>query len=295
LPVNLLAQLAVFTSAAFLGGSFVATRAVMPETDPGTLAFLRYGLAFICLLPFVRFSSYQGWARRDVVIILVIGLLQFGIFHYLVNSALAIIPASRGAVIFALIPILTMLMAALFRTQALMKKGLSAGVLAVFGVAIALSEKAFESDGESGSWLGELLFFSAVICGACYNAASGRLLNIYGTMPVTILAMGCGVVFTGLSAIDEGLYSAWPSISPQGWLIVVYLAIPAGAIAFYLFNWGLRHLSPAGAAIFVPVAPMSATALGALLLGEEISPLFLVGLACVLAGIYLINRPVTAN
>ncbi len=288
--MKFLPQAAVFLSAAFLGGSFVATRVMMAEATPGTLAFLRYGTAFVCLLPFIRIGQYRQWRRRDLTTVFIIGLLQFGVFHYLINSALAIIPASRGAVIFALIPILTMAIAAVFRTERLQAGKLFAGGLAVLGVAIALSEKAFASDGASATWVGEGLFVAAVLCGATYNSLSGKLLISYGTMPVTILAMGCGVLFTAVTAVEEGLLQAWPDYSAKGWMLVFYLAIPAGAVAFYLFNWGLRRLSPAGAAIFVPVAPMTATLLGALLLGEEISPLFVVGLFCVLLGIYLINR-----
>ncbi len=263
----------------------------MAEADPGTLAFLRYALAMLCLLPFLIGQSFADWRRRDLAIVLAIGFLQFGLFHYLINSALISIPASRGAVIFALIPIVTMIMSAIFQTQALNARRLVAAALALLGVALALGEKAFvETATGLSDWTGELLFFSAVLCGGTYNAASGRLLSKYSTMPVTVLAMLGGVFFLFVMAVQEGLLHGPPDYSFAGWMIVLYLAVPAGAVAFFLFNWGLRRLSPAGAAIFVPVAPLTATALGAVLLGEEITGLFLVGLICVLAGIVLVNR-----
>ena len=147
LPVSgrLPAQIAVFLSASALGGSFVATRYLMADAAPSTLAFLRFGLAVMCLLPFVPWRQFRKWRRRDLLILVIIGMLQFGIFHYFINSALAIIPASRGAVIFAMIPILTMLIAALFRVEPLQLRRLTAGLLAVLGVGLALSEKAFVS------------------------------------------------------------------------------------------------------------------------------------------------------
>ncbi len=284
------AQIAVFLSASTLGGSFVATRYLMAEAAPSTLAFLRFGLALVCLLPFVPWRQFRKWRRRDLLILVIIGLLQFGIFHYFINSALAIIPASRGAVIFAMIPILTMLIAALFRVEPLQLRRLAAGLLAVLGVGLALSEKAFVSTGAAGNWTGELLFLAAVCCGGTYNALSARILVSYGVLPVTFLAMSSGVALLAAGAVQEGLLTTWPAFSLGGWLLILFLAVPAGALAFFLFNWGLQRLSPAGAAIFVPVAPMTATLLGWLLLDETISPLFLIGLACVIAGILLVNR-----
>ena len=63
-----------------------------------------------------------------------------------------------------------------------------------------------------------------------------------------------------------------------------WLAVFGGAGSMGLFNYGLRRLSPTRAAIYVPLSPIAATAAGAVLLGETITPLFLVGLACAVAG-----------
>ena len=45
-------------------------------------------------------------------------------------------------------------------------------------------------------WLGEVLFFLAVCCGATYNAISARLLRVQAVMPVTALTMIAGAAST---------------------------------------------------------------------------------------------------
>jgi len=299
---RLLPHLSLFVSSAILGSSFVAVRAIMADQDqPAILAFLRYAAASLCLVPLalVRFGPAATGAarlrlpslsRRDLLVILLLGTMQFGLFHLFVNSALQFMPASRGAVIFALIPVMTMFAAALFGRDSLSMLQIGAALLAFAGVAIAMGEKALVVDGDSGDWTGEILFFLAVCCGATYNALSARLLRARSVVAVTALTMAAGALFLLPLAVAEGLLSALPAYGPAGWWILAYLALPGGVLGFLMFNWGLRRTSPNRAAIYVPMAPIASAFFGWLLLGEPLGGLFLLGLACAVAAPLLIAR-----
>jgi drug/metabolite transporter (DMT)-like permease len=277
-------------SGVLMGLSFVAIRFVMEQTSPATLATLRYSLAALCLLPFcLRGIGRLG--RADLWRIALLGVFQFGIFQWLVNSGLEHIPASRGAVIFSLIPLLTMTFSALRGHERFTALKLLAAVMSVVGVSLALGEKAFAT-GDSGTWTGELMFFGAVMCGATYNAFSPGLLARHGAAAVSTMAMASGVVLLLPLAGIEGIGANLGTLRPSGWGAVAFLGIGGGALSFVLFNWSLRRLSPLRTAIFVPLAPIVATAAGALLLGETVSLLFGLGLAGVVLGIWLASwRP----
>lgn len=288
---DLPAAFAVTAAATFLGTSFVATRSVIAETEPGTLAFLRFALAVACLTPFAAAFRRQRVLARDIPAFAILGFLQYGIFQYFLNSGLQSIAASRGAVIFSLIPVLTMSIAVVMRFERLTLAKLAATVLSIIGVSLALGDKAFAEGAAAADWTGELLFFAGVCCGATYNVFAQRLLRTYAVLPFTILVMLSGVFTLALFAGYEGAFQALPRFTPTGWLAVAFLALPAGAISFYLFNWALKRLSATRTAIFVPISPMAAAFFGWLILDEPISALFVVGLACVVAGIWLANRP----
>ncbi len=177
-----------------------------------------------------------------------------------------------------------MLIAALSGRDKLTRLNLFAAILSVIGVSLAIGEKAFESSAESSSWHGEALFFLAVTCGATYNAFSSGLLKGQPVAQTTILGMTAGVIFISPVAYAEGLPDVIVSYSAEEWLWILYLAGPAAAISLSLFNWGLQQLSPARAAIYVPLAPVAATAFSAILLGESLSSYFLAGLAFAVAG-----------
>ena len=287
---SLLPHVALLLVVVLLGLSFVGIRAIMADQQASaSLGFLRYGLATLMLLPLL-------WRRRIVIpplkvflMVALLGTLQFGLFHLFVNTALQDIPASRGAVIFALIPIMTMLIAAMTGRDSLNGIKLFAAVLSIVGVALAIGEKAFAADTASGSWMGELLFFMAVCCGATYNAFSGRLMQNRSVLLLTIIGMSAGTMVIFPIAYSEGIGSVIAGYDTRDWLWLLYLAGPAAAFSLFLFNWGLQQLSPSQAAIYVPIAPIMAAAFGALILNEHLSHLFLVGLACAVAGPIIVN------
>ena len=296
---RLLPHLGLFIAAAILGSSFVAVRAIMADQDaPALLGFLRYGAAGLLLLAFALAVGPRGrrlprFSRQEWGLIVVLGILQFGLFHLFVNSALQFIPASRGAVIFALIPVMTMFAAALFGRDRLSAVQLGAALLAFLGVALAMGQKALApvapgtAAAEAG-WLGEVLFFLAVCCGATYNAISARLLRVQAVMPVTALTMIAGAAVLFPLAIGEGLFESGPGYDTADWWIFAYLVLPGGLIGFLMFNWGLRRTSPNRAAIYVPMAPIASAFFGWLLLDVPLGGLFLVGLACAVAAPLLI-------
>ncbi|TNE37873.1 MAG: hypothetical protein EP348_05445, partial [Alphaproteobacteria bacterium] len=262
----------------------------MADSDaPATLGFLRYGIAVLILIPFLVTVRSFRVAPKIVLSMMLLGILQFGLFHLFVNTALENISASRGAVIFALIPIMTMLIAAASGRDSLTGLKLFAALLSFVGVSLAIGEKAFTGNSVSEGWTGEILFFMAVCCGATYNAFSSRLMQSRSVLLMTVIGMSTGTLAILPVSLHEGLSAAIGSYDFHDWLWLLYLAGPAAALSLFFFNWGLQQLSPSQAAIYVPIAPILAAAFGALLLDEHLSKLFLVGMACAVAGPALVN------
>ncbi|WP_169545260.1 DMT family transporter [Sneathiella aquimaris] len=288
-----LPHIALSASSIMLGMSFVAIRIVMDQhAIPATLGFLRYGLAVLLLLPLLLFVRRPGPPTKIVLVLAGLGIIQFGFFHLFVNTALEQMPASRGAVIFSLIPVMTMLFAAMAGRERLTPINLFAATLSIVGVSLAIGEKAFQNQSEIHNWTGEILFFMAVCCGAIYNTFSSRILKVHSIVHATIIGMTAGSTFILIFSFIEGFPSVIASFSTEIWLWIMYLAGPAAALSLFLFNWGLQQLSPSKAAIYVPLAPVAASAFGAFLLGENLSGLFLIGLTFAITGPILTNwRP----
>src|SRR5512143_2624698 len=98
-------------SGILVGSAMVATRFVIDQTHPASLALWRYLIGFLCLLPPIILSSRVRIERRDFLPIALLGIIQFGILIALLNYALQFIPSARAALIFATLPLLTMILA----------------------------------------------------------------------------------------------------------------------------------------------------------------------------------------
>jgi drug/metabolite transporter (DMT)-like permease len=281
-----LPAVAAATTGILVGAAIVATRFVIGQTSPAALALLRYLIGFACLLPPLLLSARVRFERRDLLPIGLLGVAQFGIVIILLNYALQSIPSGRVALIFATLPLITMLLAALLGYERVtLNKAL--GVLAtIVGVGLVLGEQAMEPSNTDNQWLPTLAVLASAASAALCSVLYRPYLQKYPTLAVSAFAMLASVLVLALVAAGEGFWSALPHFTPAGWLAVGFIGISSG-IGYYLWLWALNHTTATSVTVFLSLSPVSATILGALALAETPSPVALLGLACVALGIWL--------
>jgi drug/metabolite transporter (DMT)-like permease len=280
---------AAATTGILVGAAIVATRFVIGQTNPATLALLRYLIGFGCLLPLLLLSARVRFERRDLLPIGLLGITQFGVVVALLNYALQYIPSGRAALIFATLPLITMLLATtLGYERVTLVKAL--GVLAtIVGVAFVLGEQSMQLSGSGNQWLATLAVLASAACGALCSVLYRPYLQKYPTLAVSLFAMFASVLALALVAAAEGFFHAPPHFSAAGWLAVGFIGLSSG-VGYYLWLWALNHTSATNVTVFLALSPVSATILGALALAEMPSPTSLFGLACVALGIWLAHR-----
>jgi drug/metabolite transporter (DMT)-like permease len=183
-----------------VGAAIVATRFVIGETGPASLALLRYLIGACCLLPPVLISTRVRFARRDLAPIALLGVMQFGILITLMNFGLQFISSGRAALIFASFPLLTMLLAAGLRHERLTLAKTLGVLSAITGVGFALGEKAINVGGSTHPWVGELAVFASALTGAACSVLYRPYLRRYPALAVSALAMVASVAFLALLA-----------------------------------------------------------------------------------------------
>lgn len=73
-----------------LGGTAAAvTRYLVSDADPLTLAILRWGIGFVCVLPVALILRARWPRRRDVCGVAGLGFCFFGLFFILYNLAIS--------------------------------------------------------------------------------------------------------------------------------------------------------------------------------------------------------------
>jgi len=284
-----LAAAAAAIAGILVGTGIVATRFVIDQTAPASLAFLRYVIGVLCLLPPALMAGPWGFARRDLIPLAALGIGQFAVLIALLNFGLQFISSALGAVIFATFPMITLVLAAAFGREAV-TLGKALGVaLTLAGVAFALAPRLLAPAAGGEPWIGILAVFASAVTGALCSIFYRPYLQRYRAVQVSAFAMLASVAFLALLAAFEGFFAAAPRITAGGWLAVLFIGVSSG-LGYFLWLWALRHSSPTEVTVFLSLSPITATALGALLLSEPVSLPFLVGLACVVLGLWLAFR-----
>ncbi len=168
--------------------------------------------------------------------------------------------------------------AGLLAREVLTARWAVATALAVAGVAVLV---AAGSSAEIDP-VGVVLALGAGLSYATYTVAAKRLLAEHGPEAVMARLFGIGAVLLAPVMIVNGLGEVG---SAGGIAVAVYLGAVPTALAYVLFARGLRHLPANEVATLTLAEPVTATALGVVVLAERPGPLALVGVALVLAGL----------
>jgi drug/metabolite transporter (DMT)-like permease len=277
-----LALLAAALVGVQVGAATVASRFALPETDPVSLAFMRYLIGALSLLPFILAAPWPKFRPRDLPAMAALGIVQFAILIWLLNVGLTYIPAGRAALVFSAFPLLTMLLGAALGREAMTARKTIGLVLTMLGVGLALGDTVFGGTGQRLS--GEALVFGAALCGAVCSVLYRPYLVRYPALPVAGFAMAASVLFLAVIGIARGGLTNPLAMSGRAQAAVVFIGLSSG-IAYFVLLWAYARLLPTRVTMFQPLAPLTATALGVLVLGETLTWNFLAGLAAVALGI----------
>lgn len=157
--------------------------------------------------------------------------------------------------------------------------------LATLGVALLV----LGGEAATVSVLGVVLAVGAGAGYAGYTVAAKRRLDA-GEAPEAVMA---GAFGTGALLLVPALFIAGPGFLTEwdGLALALFLGVVPTAAAYIAFARGLQHLSAGETATLTLAEPLTAAALGALVLNERPGALAIAGAALVLAGLVALALP----
>lgn len=269
-----------------LGGSAAAiTRYLVADADPITLAILRWGIGFACLLPAALLLRVRWPPRGDWPAVALLGLCFFGLFFVLYNIAIGFTTAARASLALATLPLHTMVVGALLGIEPLTSRKTTGVGVAVLGVIAALASGL--SAAPVGAWRGELIMTVAVMCMAFYNVLSRPFIQRSSALGFLTVGMGAGAAALILAGALTGSAAVLGHFGAPQWIAGVYLGVGGGALAFILWVMALARATPTRVAATMTVNPIAAGLLATQLVGEPITANLGLGLVAVFAGIWI--------
>lgn len=255
---------------------------------------LRIDLRLATLLP-VRFSVAtlvvtglalaRGWAfphsRRDWLATLGLGAVYTGMTVCFFVS-LRFLTAGIATIILYTYPTFVVALSATLLGESVTARKLVSLVLATGGVALVVGTGTVSVD-PAGIWLalGAALFY------AVYTTGSRALSpSLPPRALMTGILVGATASMLVYGVVDGGL--ALPTDRTEVG-VVLGIAIVATVIPHLLFYEGVARLEASRVGLVSTVEPVVTVALGALLLGEPVTPFIVAGGALVLGGVLLVQ------
>lgn len=269
-----------------LGGTAAAvTRYLVGDADPLTLAILRWGIGFLCVLPVALLLRAQWPKPGDWLGVAALGICFFGLFFILYNVAVSYTTAARASLALSTLPLQTMLVGALLGIEPLTVRKSIGVAIAVLGVFAALALDL--SAAPSGAWRGELIMTAAVLSMAFYNVWSRPFIDRSSALGFLAVGMGFGAAALILAGLLTDRIAVLSSFRAPQWIAAVYLGVGGGALAFILWVLALQRATPTRVANTMTVNPIAAALLATQLVDESVTLNLIVGLAAVFVGIWI--------
>lgn len=282
--------------AAIWGGTFIAARVVATVMSAPAASLWRYVVASVALLAYVivRERGLPRLVGRQWIAMALLGATGVMLYNLFFMAGLEKIPASRGSLIVALNPAVTLLAGALLLGEPLTRIRVLGIAVALAGVVLVLGHGNPMDLFRGHAGLGELQIFGAVVSWSAYTLIGKRVLAGVSPLVATTYAALLGTAMLAVVTALAGDLALPPAV-PRVWLAFVFLGVFGTGVAFVWFYDGVRLLGPARTAVFVNLVPVFAITLGVLLLGESVDASMIAGGLIVVAGVWLLNRPVAPS
>lgn len=251
---------------------------------PAQLALLRFGTASLVLIVYALFTRMRLPAKEDLGRIVLAGLLGITIYHIALNFGERTVQSGAAAVLIALSPVITAVLATRFLGERLAPWGW-VGIAVSFagGILVALGE----GDGGLSFDTGALLILLAAVSTSLYFLVSKPGLERYSATEFTSYAIWAGTIPMLLFA--PSLFAQMQAAPPAATAAGVYLGIFPGAIAYVLWGYGLSKMPASRVSAFLYLQPVNAAVIAWLWLGEVPGGAEVIGGVVAIVGVVLVN------
>ncbi|HMD88100.1 MAG TPA: DMT family transporter [Anaerolineaceae bacterium] len=273
---RLRSDLSLLMAALIWGTAFVAQRLGAEQSGIFIFNGLRFLLAVLVLLPFIRFH----WKVERTVLpqVLLTGLVLFAA-STVQQAGLQFTTAGNAGFITTLYVVLVPILLMIFWRQKISRLAWAAAVLAVAGGWLLSTRGTFQmAPGDGLELAGSLLWaFHVILIGRLAQQMDPLKLAVGQSFVAAILSLTTGLFFETHTLAQIA----------SSWLPLLYLGIISTAVAFTLQIIGQRHAPATDAAVIMSMEAVFAVISGYFLLGEVLYTIQIIGCAMIFVAMLL--------
>ncbi|GAB4386645.1 MAG: DMT family transporter [Elainellaceae cyanobacterium] len=275
----------------FWSGNLVLGRAVRTEIPPIGLAFWRWLVGSLLVLPLARSHLKPDLPQilRHWKIMTLFAVLGVTMFNTLVYTGLRSTTAINGALLQTITPLVIVLFSYLLFREAISTVQIIGILISLAGVLIITMRGEWQTLSQLSLNHGDIWIFIAVIGYALYVTLQRLrpVIHPLSFMAVTfVLGTGMIVPFYIWEHIN-GAIVQWNQVTIFS---VLYVAIFPSILAYFCYDRGVLLLGANRAGQFLNLIPLCSSLMAILLLGETFQVFHGIGMVLILGGIWLVTQ-----
>jgi drug/metabolite transporter (DMT)-like permease len=273
-------------------GNFIAARAVIDDVPPISLAFFRWSIATVLMLPFAlkKFKQEKKLVFANKQYFFWTSLFGVTIF----NTFLYIAAHTTSAINMALIgtcssPVFSVFLAALFLKERVSPLRIIGMMVMLTGIIFLLVKGSWDRLTTFHFTTGDLWVLGAAIFFAGYNVMVRKKPKEMSPMVFLLTTFFTGSLLLLPFYLWEVNNSAPIEWTANLFYVVLYLGLGTSVIAFLLWNASIAMLGAARTALFGNLIPLFSSLEAVWLLNEEVTTFHLVSGLIIVAGLIIAN------
>ena len=269
------------------GTTFVSTKVLIQHgISPEEIIVMRYGIAYLCLLPFSR-RWYAGSIKNELTM-LALGLLGGTLYFMTENYAVKYTLTTNVSLITCTTPLITaLLMAAFYRSERITRTMLLGSILACVGVCFVVFNGHFMLRLNP---LGDVLALCSALSWSLYSLLFMKVGRRFSTQFLTRKLFFYGIITTLPISLMHGgftVYTVYALMQPPVVFNILFLGLVASLGCFYLWGVSVKPIGTIAANNLIYFSPVFTLITAAIVLGEPVSGFSLLGLILTIGGVWL--------
>jgi drug/metabolite transporter (DMT)-like permease len=279
-------------SVAVWAASFIATKIALREIAPAAVVWLRFGIGVAALAAFAGVRKEWAWVpASEVRRFAMLGLLGIAFHQWLQSTGLITAQASTSAWIIATSPVFIALLGWMLLHEKL-------GLIHVLGMAIAAGgvllvvtrgDLGMLASGRFGE-PGDILMLVSAFTWALFSVYSRHGLRHHPPTLMIFYVMAFGWLFSCPLFFLQGSPAQIAHLSFSGWIAILFLGIFCSGMAYIFWYDALKIISVTRVGALLYLEPLIAAAVAAVVLGEPVLFVSIVGGGLILLGVWMVNK-----
>lgn len=270
-------------------GNFIVARDLSDEIAPLTLAFWRWVVAILALLPFAikPLLAQKVWIKVNIVYLSIVSLFGVTLFNSLIYYASHSSSAINLSLIAITFPIFILVLSRIFLAEAISWNKLAGIGLVAAGILLLISKGELSVLAELTFAQGDIWMLIASLIFAIYSMLLRQKPEGISVPAFQLASFIVGLVFLFPFYLVELYFIPTKNLEGSVIMSILYVGIFASLLAFILWNEAISIIGAINAGMVYYSLPIFSGVLAIVILDEAVTSLHLYSTLLVLLGILL--------